>query len=62
MQRFTKVPVWFMFAVIWAIIGLVVALGKDYGDVDSGSDAWTLAFAVLAWPLVLFGADVSIRF
>lgn len=62
MQRFTKVPIWLVAGVVWAFVGLIVALGKDYGEMDSGSDAWTLAFAVITWPIVLAGGDVSIRF
>lgn len=62
MQRFTKVPIWIVIAVLWAFVGLIVALSKDYGEIDSGSDAWSLVFAVLIWPVVLAGADVSIRF
>lgn len=61
MQKFTKVPIWLVIAVVWALVGLVVALSQDYGEIDSGSDAWTLAFAVLTWPIVLAGGDVSIR-
>lgn len=59
MKRFVQVPI---LGLVWLVVGLVVALANDYGGIDSGSDAWTLVLAILAWPLVLFGADVAVRF
>jgi hypothetical protein len=62
MQRFVKFPVAALVGLVWAVIGLVVALGNDYGQIDSGSDAWTLVLAIVLWPFLLAGADVAIRF
>jgi hypothetical protein len=62
MVRFVKIPAMLFILLAWAIVGLVIALAQDYGDIDSGSDAWTFVLAVVMWPLVLLGADVRIQF
>lgn len=60
--RFVKIPAMLVLVLAWALVGLVIALAHDYGDIDTGSDAWTLVLAVVLWPLVLVGADVRIQF
>lgn len=62
MHKFVKVPVVIVVLTLYALVGLVVALNKDYGVIDNGSDFWTLALAIALWPLVLLGADVTIQF
>lgn len=62
MERIVKMPVLLLLLTVWGVIGLIVALANDYGDIDTGSDGWTFALAVVLWPLVLFGADVRIQF
>ena len=59
MKRAVQVPVLLF---VWSLVGLVVALANNYGEINSGSDAWSLVLAIIVWPLILFGADVSIRF
>lgn len=57
-----QIPKIVLIVLIWVIVGLVVALNKGYGDINSGSDAWSFGLAVVLWPLPLAGAAVSIRF
>ena len=48
-------------AVIWIVIGLVVAANKGFLDhLDSLSGALSAVLAVVAWPLVLLNVHVAI--
>jgi hypothetical protein len=47
---------------LWVIVGIVVAAANDYFDgVNTSREFWTAVLAVLAWPLPLFGLDISVR-
>ena len=62
MGNAVKVPMILMIIFAWALVGLIVALSQDYGEINSGSDAWTFGLAILLWPVVLAGGDVRIQF
>lgn len=62
MTRFVRMPVLLLAVVAWGLVGLIVSLANDYGDINSGSDAWSFALAVILWPLLVVGADVRIQF
>lgn len=48
---------------IWLIIGVVVAINKDYGrSLDNASEVATFVLAVLLWPIPATGGSVGIRF
>jgi hypothetical protein len=48
--------------VIWIVVGLVVAAIYDYFDsVSTVGKILTAIAAVLLWPLLLFGFDISIQ-
>lgn len=48
---------------IWLIIGVVVAINKDYGrSLDSASQVATFLLAVLLWPIPATGGVVLISF
>jgi hypothetical protein len=47
---------------LWVIVGIIVAAANDYFDgVNTWNEFWAAVLAVLAWPLPLFGADISVR-
>jgi hypothetical protein len=48
--------------VIWIVVGLVVAAIYDYFDsLSTVGKILTAIAAVLLWPLLLFGFDISIQ-
>jgi hypothetical protein len=48
--------------VIWIVVGVVVAAIYDYFDsLDTVGRVLTAIAAVLLWPLLLFGFDISIQ-
>jgi hypothetical protein len=47
---------------IWLVIGVVVALSKDYGDINNASEAATFVLAVILWPIPALDGAVAIRF
>jgi hypothetical protein len=48
---------------IWLIIGVVVAINKDYGRaLDNASQVATFLLAVLLWPIPATGGVVLISF
>jgi hypothetical protein len=48
--------------VIWIVVGLVVAAIYDYFEsVSTVGKILTAIAAVLLWPLLLFGFDISIQ-
>jgi hypothetical protein len=47
---------------VWVVIGVVVALSKDYGNVDNASQAATFVLAVILWPIPALDGAVAIRF
>jgi hypothetical protein len=49
-------------AVIYVVVGVVVAAIYDYFDkLDTGRQIGTAVLAVLVWPLLLFGLDVELK-
>jgi hypothetical protein len=54
-----RVPI---LVLIWVIIGLIVAINKDYGDIDNASEFATFILAVILWPIPATGGRVGIRF
>jgi hypothetical protein len=52
----------FGFVGLWVIVGIIVAAANDYFDsVNTWNEFWAAVLAVLAWPLPLFGVDISVR-
>jgi hypothetical protein len=50
-----------LFPGIWLIVGVIVAAVKDYFDhLGTIGRVLTAAAAVLLWPLLLFGFEISI--
>ena len=50
------------FPVVWIVVGVVVAAIYDYFDsLRSVGNILTMIAAVLLWPLLLFGFDISIH-
>jgi hypothetical protein len=48
--------------VVWIVVGVVVAAIYDYFDsVSTVGQILTAIAAVLAWPLLFFGFDISIQ-
>lgn len=48
---------------IWLIIGVVVAINKDYGrSLDTASEIATFILAVVLWPIPATDGIVLIRF
>ncbi|HEY3140404.1 MAG TPA: hypothetical protein VGJ86_04705 [Acidimicrobiales bacterium] len=49
--------------VIWVVIGIVVAINKDYGkSLDTASQIATFLLAVVLWPIPATGGAVGITF
>lgn len=50
-----------LLAILWIVIGVVVAATEDYYDsLSTAGRVLTAIAAVLLWPLLLFGFDVRI--
>jgi hypothetical protein len=50
-----------LLAIIWIVIGVVVAAAQDYFDsLGTAGRVLTAIAAVILWPLLLFGFDVRI--
>jgi hypothetical protein len=50
-----------LLAILWIVIGVVVAATEDYYDsLGTAGRVLTAIAAVLLWPLLLFGFDVRI--
>jgi hypothetical protein len=50
-----------LLAIVWIVIGVVVAAAQDYFDsLETAGRVLTAAAAVLLWPLLLFGFDIRI--
>jgi hypothetical protein len=48
--------------VLWIIVGVVVAAVYDYFDsLDTVGKVLTAIIAVLFWPMLLFGFDVTVK-
>jgi hypothetical protein len=50
-------------ALVWVIIGVLVAINKDYGEsMDNASHVATFLLAVVLWPIPALDGAVSIVF
>jgi uncharacterized BrkB/YihY/UPF0761 family membrane protein len=50
-----------LFAILWVVIGIVVAATQDYFDsLRTAGRVLTAVAAILLWPLLLFGFDIQI--
>ena len=50
-----------LFAILWIVIGVVVAATEDYYDsLGTAGRVLTAIAAILLWPLLLFGFDIRI--
>jgi hypothetical protein len=50
-----------LLAILWIVIGVVVAATEDYYDsLGTAGRVLTAVAAVLLWPLLLFGFDIRI--
>lgn len=48
-------------SVIYLVIGVVVAAGRDHLDqINNLSDFFSAALAILLWPLILLGVDINL--
>jgi hypothetical protein len=48
--------------ILWVVIGLVVAVSKDYlENVDTVKEILSAVLAILLWPLLLLGIDLHVR-
>lgn len=59
MNTRVRIPV---IVLIWIIIGVIVAINKEYGDIDNSSELATFILAVVLWPIPAFDGQVGIRF
>jgi hypothetical protein len=57
----TRVPVP-VAALIWIIVGIILASNKHYGEIHTGSQLATFILAVALWPILAFGGSVGIQF
>lgn len=46
--------------IVYLVIGVVVAVIRDYVDIDNLSDVISFALAVVLWPLVLLDVDLHV--
>jgi hypothetical protein len=50
-----------LLAILWIVIGVVVAATEDYYDsLGTAGRVLTAIAAILLWPLLLFGFDIRI--
>jgi hypothetical protein len=50
-------------ALVWVIIGVLVAVNKDYGEsFDNASQVATFLLAVVLWPIPALDGQVAIVF
>lgn len=50
-------------AIIWIVIGVLVAINKDYGEsFDNASQVATFLLAVVLWPIPALDGQVAIVF
>lgn len=49
-------------AIAWVVIGLVIAVSKDYlENVDTVKEILSAVLAIFLWPLLLLGIDLHVR-
>jgi hypothetical protein len=49
-------------AIAWVVLGLVIAVSRDYlEDVDTVKEILSAVLAVFLWPLLLLGIDLHVR-
>ena len=49
-------------AIAWIVLGLVIAVSRDYlEDVDTVKEILSAVLAVFLWPLLLLGIDLHVR-
>jgi hypothetical protein len=46
--------------IVYLVIGVIVAVTRDYVDIDNLSDIISFALAVVLWPLVLLGVNLHV--
>lgn len=50
-------------AVVWLIVGVIVAANKDYFDnLNTAEQVVSSILAVLLWPLLFLGVDLHVNF
>jgi hypothetical protein len=50
-----------LLAIIWIVVGVIVAAANDYFDsLETAGRVLTAIAAILFWPLLLFGFDIRI--
>jgi hypothetical protein len=50
-----------LLAIIWIVVGVIVAAANDYFDsLETAGRVLTAIAAILLWPLLLFGFDIRI--
>jgi hypothetical protein len=50
-----------LLAIIWIVVGVIVAAANDYFDsLGTAGRVLTAIAAILLWPLLLFGFDIRI--
>jgi hypothetical protein len=60
-QMFKRRPPSLYLPLVWIVVGVVVAAIYDYFDtLGTAGRVLTAVVAVLLWPILLFGFDISI--
>jgi hypothetical protein len=59
MHTRVRVP---LVALIWVIIGVLVAVNNGYDSFERADEVGTFVLAVILWPILAFGGDVRIDF
>jgi hypothetical protein len=50
-----------LLAIVWIVVGVIVAAANDYFDsLETAGRVLTAIAAILFWPLLLFGFDIRI--
>lgn len=50
-------------AVIWLVVGVVIAANKDYFDtLNTAEQVVSAILAILLWPLLFLGVDLHVNF
>jgi hypothetical protein len=59
MQQRVSVP---LVLLVYVVVGVIVAINKDYGDIDNADQAATFVLGVILWPILAFDGAVAVRF
>jgi hypothetical protein len=57
-----RIPLASLIALLWLVIGVIVAFNEGYDRFDTWSQFATFLLAVVLWPIPATGGVVGIRF